>query len=256
MRVNVTIPVLNEAQTLRRSTDTLVDFLTSSATYSWQVVIADNGSTDATESIGRELARQDSRVAYLRLAQQGRGRALRQVWMTTEADIYSYMDVDLSTNLQMFPRLIEAIAQDGYDLAIGSRLISGARVRRSLKRELLSRSYNRLVKLLFRTRFSDAQCGFKAIRAEVARFLVPHVVNHTWFFDTELLLLAAYHGCSIHEVPVEWIEDLDSRVKILKTAWEDVAGLARVRMALVGRPQVLSPCARDGLKQAEHSVSP
>ena len=141
------------------------------------------------------------------------------------------MDVDLSTNLEMFPALIAAIAEQGYDMAIGSRLIRGARIVRSLKREVVSRSYNLLVKTLFFNRFSDGQCGFKAARTSVARALLPQVKHQGWFFDTELLLLAERHGCSIKEVPVEWIEDLDSRVNIMKTAWEDVRGLLRVRVS-------------------------
>jgi len=236
VRVNVTIPVLNEVQQLAPSITTLVGFLHRRLPYTWQVVIADNGSTDGTAEVGRHLAGQLPGVAYEQIAQPGRGRALRQVWSTTEAEICSYMDVDLSTNLEMYPSLVRAVADEGYDLAIGSRLLRGSRTVRSVKRELLSRSYHLLVKLLFANRFSDGQCGFKAIRTDVARRLVPFVQNQTWFFDTELLLLAERSGCTIKELPVEWIEDLDSRVKILRTAWEDVCGLLRVRCGRATKP--------------------
>lgn len=230
LRVDVAIPVLNEAQQLRGSIETLVSFLHTALPYEWRVVILDNGSTDGTGDIGRELAQRVPNVSYHQLAERGRGRALREVWSASEADICAYMDVDLSTNLNAFPSLIDAIANRGFDVAIGSRLMRGAQVKRSLKREMISRGYNGLVKTLFRNRFSDGQCGFKAIRSDVAKLLLPHVVNQNWFFDTELLLLAERFGFSIAEVPVAWIEDLDSRVKLFRTACEDVQGLLRVRM--------------------------
>ena len=111
------------------------------------------------------------------------------------------------------------------------KFCSDAHVRRRLKREVLSRAYNALVHLLFRANFSDAQCGFKAIRADVARRLLPLVVDDGWFFDTELLLLAERDGCRIHEVPVDWIEDLDSRVDLVPTICGDLRGLWRMRRA-------------------------
>lgn len=230
LRVDIAIPVLNEAQQLLGSIQTLVAFLDQSFPYQWRVVILDNGSTDGTDDIGHELARRVPNVFYHQLAERGRGRALREAWRRSEADICAYMDVDLSTNLNAFPSLIDAIARRGFDVAIGSRLIRGAQVKRSLKREIISRGYNGLVKVLFRNRFSDGQCGFKAIRSDVAKLLLPHIVNQNWFFDTELLLLAERFGFSIAEVPVAWIEDLDSRVKLFATAREDVQGLLRVRM--------------------------
>jgi glycosyltransferase involved in cell wall biosynthesis len=240
-RVEIAIPVLNEARRLGRSVETLVAFLQAGFPYDWRVVIADNGSTDGTGDVGRELAGRIARVSYRRLNERGRGRALRAVWGESEADICAYMDVDLSTNLDKFPALIDAIALRGFDLAIGSRLLPGARVQRCLKREVISRAYNGLVKALFWNRFSDGQCGFKAIRADAARALLPRVADQHWFFDTELLLLAERFGFSIAEVPVGWIEDLDSRVKLLPTAWEDVRGLVRVRLT---RHAPLEPAAR------------
>ncbi|PIQ84367.1 MAG: glycosyl transferase [Candidatus Omnitrophica bacterium CG11_big_fil_rev_8_21_14_0_20_63_9] len=237
LRVDIAIPVLNEAQQLQESIETLVGFLRMAILYKWRVVILDNGSTDGTGGIGRELAQRLPNVTYRQLAERGRGRALREAWSTSDADIYSYMDVDLSTNLNAFPSLIDAIANRGFDVAIGSRLMRGAQVKRSLKREAISRGYNGLVKTLFRNRFSDGQCGFKAIRTDVAKLLLPHIMNQNWFFDTELLLLAERFGFSIAEVPVAWIEDLDSRVKLFRTACEDVQGLLRVRMTRYPRPE-------------------
>jgi hypothetical protein len=144
-------------------------------------------------------------------------------------DIVSYMDVDLSTGLEAFPSLIGAIAENGYDVAIGSRLHPRSEVRRSLKRRTLTRGYNILIKAMLRTRFSDAQCGFKAISREVAERVLPRIQNNNWFFDTELLILAEKMSYRIKDVPVRWIEDTDTRVKISGTISEDVQGLIRMR---------------------------
>jgi len=229
MHVEVTIPVYNEERDLAPSIQKLHAFLKETAAFTSSIVIADNASTDRTWQIAQELERQCSNVRALHIPQKGRGLALRTAWSQSQADIVSYMDVDLSTNLKFFPLLVHGIGI-GYDVAIGSRLLQASQTTRSLKRELISRSYNLLVKSLFFTRFSDAQCGFKALRRAVAQQLLPHIENDHWFFDTELLLLAEKHGFRIFEVPVEWIEDLDSRVKIVRTAIEDIRGLARMRL--------------------------
>lgn len=226
--VDVVIPVYNEERDLARSVVILRDYLQENLPYHWRIVIADNGSTDNTLGIAQALSQEHPQVDYIHLDQKGRGRALRKAWLESLADIVSYMDVDLSTELKAFPSLVDAI-QSGYDIAIGSRLCAGARVRRCLKREFVSRGYNLMVKALFLNRFHDAQCGFKALSREVAQKLVPLVQDQAWFFDSELLLLAEKRGYRIKEIPVEWVEDPDSRVNILKTAWGDIKGLLRVR---------------------------
>lgn len=231
LRVDVVIPVYNEEKALPGSIEQLDAFLTAHCRHDWRIVIADNASVDRTPEVGRSLAATYPRLRYERLERKGRGLALRTAWLGSDADILSYMDVDLSTNLGAFVPMIESIATGGYHVAIGSRLKPGAQVRRQWKREIVSRGYNLLVKLLFPLRrFSDAQCGFKAISREAARKLIPIVENNHWFFDSELLLRAEQHGYRIFEVPVVWVEDLDTRVKIASTAWEDIKGLLRVRV--------------------------
>ena len=230
LRVDTVIPVYNEEKALPGSIQQLDAFLSAECRHDWRIIIADNASVDGTPEVGRALALQYPRVRYERLERKGRGLALRTAWLASDADILSYMDVDLSTNLSAYLPLIERIASGGFQVAIGSRLRRGARVRRQWKREIISRGYNLLIKLLFPTRrFSDAQCGFKAISRVAARKLIPIVENNHWFFDSELLLRAEQHGYGIFEVPVDWVEDLDTRVKIASTAWEDVKGLLRVR---------------------------
>jgi glycosyltransferase involved in cell wall biosynthesis len=242
--VDVVIPVHNEEATLASSLETLVAYLTANLPHEWRVVIADNASTDATPAIAARIAGADPRVAFVRLEQKGRGLALRTAWLASDADVVSYMDVDLSTNLESFPPLVAAVASGHSQVAIGTRLQHAARVRRRLKREVLSRGYNLLVRLLFRAHFSDAQCGFKAVRGTIAHALVPHVVDDGWFFDTELLLLAEHNGMRIHEVPVDWIEDLDSRVDIPRTIADDLRGLARMRRSFsAGRGRVPAPAS-------------
>jgi glycosyltransferase involved in cell wall biosynthesis len=229
-RVDVVIPVYNEEHVLAASVATLRDYLDATLPYAWKILIADNASVDGTPDVGRAVAAEDERVEYIRLEQKGRGRALRRAWLDSDADVVSYMDVDLSTNLDAFTPLVESILEGPYDVAIGSRLLRGARVTRHWKREIISRGYNLLIKAMFpRRRFSDAQCGFKAVSRRAADELVPIVENNEWFFDSELLLRAEQRGYRIFEVAVEWIEDLDSRVNVSSTAMEDIRGLLRVR---------------------------
>ena len=230
--VDVVIPVLNEERALPGCIDTLRGFLsTELAEHRWRIVVADNGSTDGTLAVAEASAKEHpGEVACVHLDVRGRGRALRRAWGESTADVLSYMDVDLSTGLEAFPPLVRAVASEGYDVAIGSRLAKGARTTRSLKREGISRIYNMVIRLSMGTHFTDAQCGFKALSRAAADVLVPAVENNHWFFDTELLVIAERRGFRIKEVPVEWREDTDTRVKVVATMIEDLKGLARLRL--------------------------
>ncbi len=228
--VDVIIPVYNEEHVLAESVATLRRFLSEGFHHQWRILIADNASTDGTLTVAQELAEEHSDVASLHIPEKGRGRALKASWLGSAADIVSYMDVDLSTELEAFPPLIEAIASEGYHVATGSRLSSASDTTRSRKREVISRGYNLMVKALFFTRFSDAQCGFKALSRQAVRELVPLIESNEWFFDTELLILAEKAGYPVKEVPVRWLEDPDTRVNIRKTVCEDIRGLARLRL--------------------------
>ena len=230
--VDVVLPVLNEAHVLERSVLTLRRFLAEHPRYAWRIVVVDNGSTDGTDRVATGLAERFQNVSFLHLSLRGRGRALRHAWLESRADIMCYMDVDLSTELAALPRLIDAVAVEGYDVATGSRLLPGARVVRSVKRELISRAYNLFVHAVLRTRFSDGQCGFKAVSREVADRLIPQIQNQSWFFDTELLVLAETQGRRIKDLPIVWVEDQDSRVQLVPTAWDDIKGVVRLRWQL------------------------
>ncbi len=230
--LDVVLPVLNEERALSATVGTLCDFLSRCLSeYEWRVVIADNGSTDDTQAIGTRLANELPRVGYTRLEELGRGVALRTAWLASSADIVSFMDVDLSADLVAFPRLVAAIDGEGYDIAIGSRFEKRSKVSgRSVKRELLARSYSRLFRALFYAGFVDAQCGFKALSRRAANDLLPLVRSSGWFFDTELLLLAEKNGYSIKELPVVWTDDPDSRVRVLSTGAELMKGLLKLRL--------------------------
>ncbi|HEY3021060.1 MAG TPA: dolichyl-phosphate beta-glucosyltransferase, partial [Solirubrobacteraceae bacterium] len=226
--VDIVVPVHNEQAVLERSIRRLHRFLGDGFPFSWRIVVADNASTDATPEIAAALAAELPRVALLRLERKGRGRALRAAWSASAAPVVCYMDVDLSTDLRALLPLVAPLISGHSDLSIGTRLSHGARVVRGPKRELISRCYNRLLRTALRARFSDAQCGFKAARAEALEPLLRDVRDEGWFFDTELLVLAQRRGLRVHEVPVDWVDDPDSRVDIVATALEDLRGVVRL----------------------------
>jgi glycosyltransferase involved in cell wall biosynthesis len=230
--VDVVIPVLNEARVLAQSVEEVRRFLSANVTWKWRVVVVDNGSTDGTDTVAQALVAKYDDVRFLQLPQRGRGRALRYAWTHSDADIMCYTDVDLSTEMAALPILVHALRFEGCDLGTGSRLLPTSQTKRSFKREFISRSYNMIVKLVLGTTFSDAQCGFKAVTRNVVREIVPQIQDESWFFDTELLVLAEKQGYRLKDLPVKWIEDDDSRVKIVKTALDDLKGVWRLRMAL------------------------
>ncbi|MBT2230515.1 bifunctional glycosyltransferase family 2/GtrA family protein [Nonomuraea sp. NEAU-A123] len=239
--VEVVVPVYNEQRALRDSIGRLHAYLSGTFPYDYRITIADNASTDNTWQLAIELAAELPHVRAVHLDGKGRGRALRQVWSESDADVVSYMDVDLSTDLDAFLPLVAPLLSGHSDLAIGTRLARASRVVRGPKREFISRSYNLLLHLMG-AKFSDAQCGFKAVRTEIAQALLPAVEDEQWFFDTELLLLAERHGLRIHEVPVDWVDDPDSRVDVFQTAKDDLRGLVRVaRKTLSGAARIPVP---------------
>ncbi|WP_061292358.1 glycosyltransferase [Herbidospora cretacea] len=221
--IEIVLPVRDEERVLASSVATLLAFLKRECPFPVRVTVADNGSTDATWSVARSL----DGVRTLRLETPGRGRALREAWSWSEADVVAYMDIDLSTDLAAFVPLVTPLLSGHADVAIGTRLAAGSSVVRGPRRELISRAYNLLLRSAGAA-FTDAQCGFKALRAPVARELLPSVVDDGWFFDTELLLRAQWRGLRIHEVPVRWVDDPDSSVDVLRTSIAQLRGLARV----------------------------
>lgn len=238
--VDVVVPVHNEAHVLETSVRRLRTFLDTEFVFGSVVTIVDNGSTDGTADLARSLADAVPGVRAICLTEKGRGRALRRAWLESDATVVAYMDVDLSTDLRALLPLVAPLLSDHSDVSIGSRLTRGSRVVRGTKREVISRGYNLILRTVMRSRFSDAQCGFKAIRRDRALEIIPLVRDEEWFFDTELLILAERADLRIHEVAVDWVDDPDSRVDITSTALADLRGIARLAGALARRKVPLS----------------
>ncbi len=244
--LDIAIPVYNEERVLEAGVRALHAHVRASIPFPTRLTIVDNASDDGTRLIGMRLATELEGVRFIHVAERGRGRALRSAWMSSDARVLAYMDVDLSTSLESFGDLIAPLLGGSSDITIGSRLVPGARVSRSAERELMSRAYNLLLRSVLHTRFRDAQCGFKAIRAQVAHHLLPSVRDQGWFFDTELLVVAQRGGFRIREIPVEWVEDPDSSVNIPRTVLTDLRGVLRMRRQ--------AHVARNGLRA--HAVQP
>ncbi|MFG1677670.1 glycosyltransferase [Micromonospora sp. NPDC049282] len=231
--LDVVVPVHNEEVDLGPCVRRLHAYLTAQFPYPFRITVADNASSDGTRAVAETLAAELPEVGVLHLAEKGRGRALRAAWSASPAPVLAYLDVDLSTDLAALPPLVAPLLSGHSDLAIGTRLARTSRVVRGARREVISRGYNLLLRGTLAVRFSDAQCGFKAIRADVAAELLPLVQDTGWFFDTELLVLAQRAGLRIHEVPVDWVDDPDSRVDVVATALADLRGIGRLGRALV-----------------------
>src|SRR5699024_960111 len=243
--VDLVVPVYNEESGLAASIEALLAADTGRAT-ELTIIIADNASTDSTPVIGAALAAAHPTVEYVRLNRKGRGRALSQVWQASDADVVAYTDVDLATDITVLDPMVEVIRSGLADVAIASRLLPGLAISRGIHREIISRCYNRLLRLSLGVGFSEAQCGsnplpakpprellpqggFDALSAKAAKDLLPQVEDAEWFFDTELLARAEWAGLRIHEFGTDWTDDPDSSVDVVDTAWMDIKGIVRLR---------------------------
>jgi glycosyltransferase involved in cell wall biosynthesis len=252
--IEVVLPVFDEERRLEAGVRGLHTFLSTVDLGRVVVTIADNGSTDRTGAIGRDLVDSLDGVRMVRLEEKGRGRALRAVWSESSAAVVAYMDIDLSTDLDAFVPLVQPLLDGTADLSAGTRLARESQVERSLTRQVLSRGYNQLVQGLLRSQVSDAQCGFKAVRREVLPALLSRVVDNAWFFDTELLITAERLGLRIEQVPVAWVENADSRVRLVATSLRDLQGIGRLLRTPV--PSVMDVLAAPAAGQSRQRVSP
>jgi glycosyltransferase involved in cell wall biosynthesis len=219
--LDITIPVFNEERVLASAVRRLHAHVNGDFPYSTRITIADNASTDGTAAQALKLAVELPDIRLVRLNRKGKGRAVAASWMTSDAHVVAYMDADLSTDLSALLPLVAPIISGHCDVSIGSRIASGARFvrspRRNPRREVLSRSYDLLLHLALGIRVKDAQCGFKAMRADVARRLVPAVQSRGWFFDTELLVRAERAGLRVHELMVDWSWTPTSRDHLIES---------------------------------------
>jgi len=225
------IPVYNEAETLEKNMIILHNFLNKNCDFPWYITVFSNGSTDKTVTIGNKLSKRYKRINFSHTSEKGKAKALRRAWQSSKAQIVGFMDADLSTELDAFPKCVKCIVNDKADIAIGNRFAPESKIERSLFREFLSRGYSTLIRIFFpRTAIRDAPCGFKFLRSTVSRKLLPHIENESWFFDSELLLLAEQAGYNIAQVPVRWTERKKSTVKIVKVVTEYTLNLLRMRL--------------------------
>jgi glycosyltransferase involved in cell wall biosynthesis len=229
--IEFVMPVYNEEKDLEKSITVLYKYLSSNIKNNWKITIADNASTDRTAEVGKRLSRKFNKADYFYVNRKGRGIALRKTWMKSEFDYVAYMDIDLSTDLKHISKLIEKL-DDGYDIVSGNRLMKQSKTKRSFLREILSQGYNTLLRLFLWTKITDAQCGFKAARTETVKKLIPLVKDNSWFFDTELLLIAEKKKYRIKQIPIEWTEDPDTRVKVVRTVLSYLKDIIRMRFKL------------------------
>jgi glycosyltransferase involved in cell wall biosynthesis len=199
--------------------------------YDWHLVLAINGKNpENVIALAKQLHARYSHVRYEYVAQPGKGSGVMHAWLKSKADIVSYMDIDLATDIKDFPSLIEQI-EDGYDLSIGSRYHPLSKVKRGLKRTFVSIIYHKFfMKYIMGARdYTDGQCGFKAINQRVVKELLPLVKNRNWFFESELLFIAQKKGFKIKEIPVAWRESEFSGLTLYKAIWEFLKSIVELR---------------------------
>ncbi len=232
MTIDITIPVLNEEETLVKQVEKTLQFLMSSSLQNYRIVIADNGSDDQTEFLGRQLASiHEGKVSFIKVGKRGVGLALRTSWMQSDADIVGYMDLDLATDLKHLEQVYHLIKNEGIPVVNGSRLLAGSHVvNRTLTREFTSRTFNSVVRNLLGVSFTDGMCGFKFFRRQIAQSIIATGVNtEGWIFSTEMLVKTEWKGIYIHEIPVHWEDDQNSKVKIFKLSLEYLRHLWKLR---------------------------
>ena len=205
-------------------------YLTENIKEDWKIIIANNASTDNTKYIANDLTRKLHNIKAVHLQFKGKGNAIKYVWSNYKADVYAFCDVDLSTDISCLKDLFYSILE-GNDLIAGSRYLRTSKSMRTFNRLFLSKNYIYLVKLLFKTKFDDFQCGFKAVNKRIAEEILPKVKNKEWFFDTELVILAEQSKrYKIKQIPVKWYENKDTKVKIFKTAYDFISNLIKLRL--------------------------
>ena len=236
MRLNITIPVFNEEKILNENIRKIFLFCQSNIQDNFKIVIVNNGSTDNTENVAKKICKENKEIKYLFIKKKGRGKAIKTSWLKINADIYSYMDIDLSTGLSAIQETVLNM-EKGYDMVIGSRYQTGSKVKRNIYRSILSKGYNILVQLLFRTKVKDMQCGFKAINQRIIKQVLPKIKDNGWFFDTEMVLIAERENYRIKEIPIKWTDNPNTKVNILKTVINYLVNLTKLKVRMKDETQ-------------------
>lgn len=237
MKINITIPCYNEEKILKENAIILFNFLNKNIIEDqWQIIIADNNSTDNTEEIAKELEDRFKQIKYFFIPQKGKGLAIQSGWKNFDADIYIFMDADLAVDLEALPKLISAIKEEHYDIAIGSRFHKQSVVKRSIARKIISRIYKAIKKIITNSDIMDLPCGFKAVNKEIITKVLPQIKNSDWFFDSEFVILSESYGYKIKEIPVKWKDIREngdkSRVRTISLGFNYIKNLIALRKRL------------------------
>ena len=231
-KVLIIIPTHNDEKIISKNIAYIDSYIKKNFTElkNYKIAVIENGSCDNTKIICKRLSKKYSNISFSYLIKKGRGGALRYAMKKNKADIYCYMDSDLSTNLSCFKNLIENM--QSYDILIGTRYHPSSKIKRGFRRLFLSKIYNKLVQLFFKVRFSDFQCGFKAFNKKVIKNLLPQIQDNSWFFDTEFLIIAYKNNYKIYELPIIWKESSNSSVKIFRDSIYHLIKLFELRIRL------------------------
>ncbi|MCW4023644.1 MAG: glycosyltransferase family 2 protein [Candidatus Bathyarchaeota archaeon] len=217
--VSVVFPAHNEAKQLETAV-LQVDQALKETGYTYEIIVAEDGSTDGTDTLADALSKKMPQVKHIHGEQRlGRGRALNATFKKSQGKIFVYMDVDLATDLNYLKELVDSIKIEGYDFSTGSRMLQQSKVERSGTRSLASKSYNFLVRLFLGSKIKDHQCGFKAFKREPTLKLIDEVQAPHWFWDTEILVRAQRSGYKVKEIAVDWISGSDTKVKLFHDSW-------------------------------------
>ncbi|MBS3088769.1 glycosyltransferase [Candidatus Pacearchaeota archaeon] len=229
----VVIPAYNEGETLKKNVEELYNFLKKNIkNYKWKIIISDNASIDKTLEIAKNLVKKYKKISVVHMNSRAKSLAIKKIWLNEEADIYSFMDADLSADLNYFPQLISGI-EKGFDISIGSRTSKQSVTSRKFKRHITSLTLILMIKILFRMDIEDFQCGFKAINKKIRDNIIPKMkaVDHG-FMDTEMLAVANSQGYKIKEIPIAWKDDRKSHNKIIAGILDALKNMIRIRIDL------------------------
>lgn len=238
MLIDFCLPAYNEEKILKNNVLKLLNYLkTQNFNFRWRIVIVVNGSSDNSFALAEKLSfAYPGEIIALNIISPGRGNALKKTWLQSTADILIYMDIDLSSSLENIADLLAPLIENKADLTIGSRLMPEAKIKRSFFRELNSRGYNFLAKIILGHKFSDLQCGFKAVKKETFLKILPYLKDDKWFFDTELIILTNFFHYKIKEVPIKWEERQynqgKSKVKVIRDVTKFIVNLIKLKFRL------------------------
>jgi glycosyltransferase involved in cell wall biosynthesis len=237
LRFDIALPVYNEEATLKFQVRRLDDYLNTLNfdEHEFRILISDNGSLDQTKQVAEILANEIQRVSLIVVGEKGVGLALRKAWENSDADVVGYMDLDLSTDITHLNEVIAIFTQDNCDVLNASRLLPLSEVSNRKKiRSLTSRGLNILIRSIFKTNLSDAMCGFKFVKRSTLESAIKcGATSNGWFFVAQLLLVAEMTGLRVREIPISWVDDGNSKVKIVQLIKQYIFEIFKLRKTIM-----------------------